>query len=505
MWNVIEKAAEHVAMYSTLCGQIWYLIVFIFRIIVVATIGSQVYSDEQSSFRCSTKVHGCDNVCYDRFAKISHIRFWAFQILAVTFPVIAFHFYALFVEGRVEKLRDAEVEATPENPESKWNVIRDHVNEQIRRRQKKVGKVMEKKRYHKDKLQVVAFTKSIKIAYFFSVLFRMVIEIIFVYLAFDLFRFAEYPNVSGTVVSDGRRVNNPFDLFWIRVPQLYRCTGKSVRWACGQHMLPGNLDSYVPCWVSRPWEKTIFLRYMNTLSVFCILLCVVELIQLAVEFCGMYKKKLKKLKQSGFNYQKAPSANNFNEPSPPNIAKPVPALTDATYVNQDETVPEKPPKRVSIPENKSFSPLASSSDQKKSSNIFVDLATGAINVDQLREAMEKSKAEPKRKPSRPTNNYSTLPFSKKIPKASGTELDGLKPSKGILLKPKYSIPMGTQSLTRPPKLKKGRYIFKLDSPSFSASEFDEDDGDDGSSESGSSDGSDGYSVSEHSLELDGVV
>jgi len=505
-WSVIEKFAEHISVYSTLFGQSWYLIVFFFRLIVVATIGNSVYSDEQGSFRCSTKVIGCDNVCYDRFAKISHIRFWAFQILAVTTPVVVFHFYTAFVEGRVKKLKDAEAEASKEDSESKWDVIRDHVNQQIRRRKRKLGKVKEKKRYHKDKLQVVAFTKTIKIFYFLSVLIRMVVEIVFVYLAFDMFRFAEYPSVAGTVVSDGRRVNNPFDLFWIQVPQLYRCTGETVRWACGQHMLPGNLDSYVPCWVSRPWEKTIFLRYMNTLSVICILLCICELIQLSIEFWKTYMKMRKRRREPNFKYEKALSANNFNELSPP-FPKPVPAITDTLHSNNDETVPEKPPTTVSIPEKPLNSSLSPPADEKKLSNVFVDLSTGSINVDKLREALKNPKTEPKRKPSNPTENKNTLPLNKRFSITLETEKDGLKSAEEKFMKSKFFIPPGTQSLNRPPKLKKGRYstLFRLDSPSYSASELEYED-EQSSSDSDSSGGSCGYSVSDHSShDIDNVV
>ena len=105
MWGVLEKAADHVSKYASIFGQMWYLIVFVFRLIVVATIGGAVYGDEQGAFRCSTKAIGCDNVCYDKFAKISHMRFWAFQLVALCVPVIMFHFYAIYVTGMLEKAK----------------------------------------------------------------------------------------------------------------------------------------------------------------------------------------------------------------------------------------------------------------------------------------------------------------------------------------------------------------------------------------------------------------
>ena len=47
MWGVLEKASDHVSKFASIFGQMWYLLVFVFRLIVVATIGGAVYGDEQ--------------------------------------------------------------------------------------------------------------------------------------------------------------------------------------------------------------------------------------------------------------------------------------------------------------------------------------------------------------------------------------------------------------------------------------------------------------------------
>ena len=39
-----------------------------------------VYEDEESTFECSTKFKGCDSMCYNEYSKISHLRFWSFQV-----------------------------------------------------------------------------------------------------------------------------------------------------------------------------------------------------------------------------------------------------------------------------------------------------------------------------------------------------------------------------------------------------------------------------------------
>ena len=46
-----------------------------------------------------------------------------------------------------------------------------------------------------------------------------------------------------------------------KIPKKYSCTygGEVDNWACSQ-------DKDIPCWVSRPYEKEIFLTYMALMS-----------------------------------------------------------------------------------------------------------------------------------------------------------------------------------------------------------------------------------------------
>ena len=62
--------------------------------IVIGSLGDRVYADEQSEFRCNTAQPGCNNVCFNIFSPISHLRFWGFQIIVVTLPSIIFLIYS---------------------------------------------------------------------------------------------------------------------------------------------------------------------------------------------------------------------------------------------------------------------------------------------------------------------------------------------------------------------------------------------------------------------------
>uniref|UniRef100_A0A3B5B021 Gap junction delta-2 protein-like n=1 Tax=Stegastes partitus TaxID=144197 RepID=A0A3B5B021_9TELE len=98
-WSILGRFLTEVQNHSTVIGKIWLTMLLIFRILLVALVGDAVYSDEQSKFTCNTLQPGCNNVCYDTFAPVSHLRFWVFQIVLVSTPSI---FYIVY-EGEYEE------------------------------------------------------------------------------------------------------------------------------------------------------------------------------------------------------------------------------------------------------------------------------------------------------------------------------------------------------------------------------------------------------------------
>uniref|UniRef100_A0A3Q4GW05 Uncharacterized protein n=1 Tax=Neolamprologus brichardi TaxID=32507 RepID=A0A3Q4GW05_NEOBR len=99
-WSILGRFLSEVQNHSTVIGKIWLTMLLIFRILLVALVGDAVYSDEQSKFTCNTQQPGCNNVCYDTFAPVSHLRFWVFQIVLVSTPSI---FYIVFVLHKIAK------------------------------------------------------------------------------------------------------------------------------------------------------------------------------------------------------------------------------------------------------------------------------------------------------------------------------------------------------------------------------------------------------------------
>ena len=46
-WHILHGLLEQVRVHSTFPGKLWIIVMFIFRIVVVARIGDNVYHDEQ--------------------------------------------------------------------------------------------------------------------------------------------------------------------------------------------------------------------------------------------------------------------------------------------------------------------------------------------------------------------------------------------------------------------------------------------------------------------------
>ncbi|CAL8366667.1 unnamed protein product [Boreogadus saida] len=94
-WSFLTRLLEEIHNHSTFVGKVWLTVLIIFRIVLTAVGGESIYSDEQTKFTCNTKQPGCDNVCYDAFAPLSHVRFWVFQIIMISTPSVMYLGYAI--------------------------------------------------------------------------------------------------------------------------------------------------------------------------------------------------------------------------------------------------------------------------------------------------------------------------------------------------------------------------------------------------------------------------
>ncbi|XP_004633940.1 gap junction delta-3 protein [Octodon degus] len=99
-WAFLGSLLDAVQLQSPLLGRLWLVVMLIFRILVLATVGGAVFEDEQEEFVCNTLQPGCRQTCYDRAFPVSHYRFWLFHILLLSAPPVLFVIYARHQAGK---------------------------------------------------------------------------------------------------------------------------------------------------------------------------------------------------------------------------------------------------------------------------------------------------------------------------------------------------------------------------------------------------------------------
>ncbi|XP_034073008.1 gap junction beta-6 protein-like isoform X2 [Gymnodraco acuticeps] len=102
-WPILYAQLVGVNRHSTSLGKVWLSVLFIFRVMVLVVAAESVWGDEQSDFTCNTLQPGCENVCYDQFFPVSHIRLWCLQLLFVSTPPLLVTMYVAYRNQRDRK------------------------------------------------------------------------------------------------------------------------------------------------------------------------------------------------------------------------------------------------------------------------------------------------------------------------------------------------------------------------------------------------------------------
>ncbi|KAI5625697.1 gap junction delta-2 protein-like [Silurus asotus] len=251
-WSILSRFLVEVQNHSTVIGKIWLTMLLIFRILLVTLVGDAVYSDEQSKFICNTLQPGCNNVCYDTFAPVSHLRFWVFQIVLVSTPSIFYIIYALHKITKDEKVRTDQARALLHRPHVQYirksggesNIYlggepsNGPQNEESPSEEECVEQSLLQDDYKEVGKDPTEYSGKILLIYIIHVVFRSILEIMF--------------------------LAGQYYMFGFKVPFLFRCKA---------YPCPTQTD----CFVSRATEKTIFLNFMFSTSLGCFLLNIAEL------------------------------------------------------------------------------------------------------------------------------------------------------------------------------------------------------------------------------------
>ncbi|XP_043550255.1 gap junction gamma-1 protein-like [Chiloscyllium plagiosum] len=251
-WSFLTRLLEEIHNHSTFVGKIWLTVLIVFRIVLLAVGGEPIYHDEQSKFTCNTQQPGCENVCYNSFAPLSHVRFWVFQIIMISVPSIMYLGYAIHRIARMEGAQQPK-------PKRKMPIVhrgaaRDYeeaegddeedpmVCEEIEHEpETEADKKAPEKKPHDGRRRIKE--DGLMKMYVFQLLMRTLFEMGFLAGQYFLYGFEVLPG-----------------------------------FVCSTNPCPYTVD----CFVSRPTEKTIFLLVMYVVSGLCLVLNFAELFHLGL-------------------------------------------------------------------------------------------------------------------------------------------------------------------------------------------------------------------------------
>uniref|UniRef100_A0A8D0DLJ9 Gap junction protein delta 3 n=1 Tax=Salvator merianae TaxID=96440 RepID=A0A8D0DLJ9_SALMN len=216
-WGFLSSLLDAVQEHSPMVGRFWLVVMLIFRILILATVGSDVFDDEQEEFECNTRQVGCKQICYDLAFPISHYRFWVFHIVVLSAPAVLFVIYSMHQTTKINR-GPKEMEAAEEETNG-------------------VGR----KTGVPSGPQPSQRSQNIKTFYIVNVIVRILAEMGFLIGQWMLYGFQV-----------------------------------GYQYICKHPMCPHLID----CFVSRPTEKTIFIQFYFMVGLVSALLSLTELVHL---------------------------------------------------------------------------------------------------------------------------------------------------------------------------------------------------------------------------------
>ncbi|KAM6957604.1 gap junction gamma-1 protein [Aplochiton taeniatus] len=280
-WSFLTRLLEEIHNHSTFVGKLWLTVLIVFRIVLTAVGGESIYYDEQSKFVCNSGQPGCENVCYDAFAPLSHVRFWVFQIILVAMPSLMYMGYAMNKIARTEEAKGG-VASTPTTREGRGGYTH-----------RRPRKICFGARQHRGTEEAEEDHEDDPMIY-------EVPEIEPPCRPRDPL----VPTPKPKVRHDGRQRIRDEGMMRIYVLQLVTRTVLEAGFLAGQYLLYGfRVESTfvcsrnpcphsVDCFVSRPTEKTIFLRIMYGVTVLCLTLNVWEMLHLGIgSICDILRRR----------------------------------------------------------------------------------------------------------------------------------------------------------------------------------------------------------------------
>ena len=171
-------------------------------------------------------------MCFNRFAPMNPVRFWNFQLLFVSLPAVFFYSYVTYLDGKQLKSKITLKEKPTVD-------------------------------YLSGENATIFANQRVKIAYILHVIMKIFFECLFLYFNFLLQARQSQVYDFGIFI---------FGKTW-NVPEVFSCPAdqNSSNKACINQKV-------VTCWVTKPYEKTMLLLYMVSLTYICIFVNLLEII-----------------------------------------------------------------------------------------------------------------------------------------------------------------------------------------------------------------------------------
>ncbi|XP_051809145.1 gap junction delta-4 protein-like [Acanthochromis polyacanthus] len=217
-------------------GKIWWMLMLVFRLLVLLLAGFTLFSDEQERFICNTIQPGCSNVCFDIFAPVSVLRLWLLHLILLCLPHLIFATYIM--HKVLSRPYFGGFYCDRSRGGSPFTLDNSNSSRELS--------------LHKASLERELAAPRFCCAYLLVVILRILLEAVF--------------------------GSGQFLLFGLSIPKSFFC-------------YEAPCTSGVECYISRRTEKTLMLNFMLGVAVLSILLSLVDLLSSVKAMVRWRKKK----------------------------------------------------------------------------------------------------------------------------------------------------------------------------------------------------------------------
>lgn len=226
-----EKALQNAAKFAPLMGKAFIQVFIAFRLMLAWKL-HKVFKDSEKHLECDVETIGCSRMCHNWFYPIALERYWQFQVFCVALPSIIFIAYKSKVDIHIKQALKIKKKVDAELEKLKKEKCEE---EGIEYKAKEESKIQSMSREWSE--QNTKFNKlqshvppKLFLAYWFHVVFRLIIDVLFTVYQFRIF------------------------IYKFVMPEVFQCS----QFPCKGGM--ESEDNTVTCYIAAPIQRTVFIN-----------------------------------------------------------------------------------------------------------------------------------------------------------------------------------------------------------------------------------------------------